>query len=57
MTIDGASITEPPLAKLNSTSPVLAFSAYIAPEYDPAVTLSAELVGRYLKKVLSKEPA
>src|SRR5881409_3239592 len=28
-----------------------------APEYDPAVTLSAELVGRYLKKVLSKEPA
>jgi uncharacterized RmlC-like cupin family protein len=28
-----------------------------APEYHPAVTLSAELVGQYLKKVLSKEPA
>src|SRR5258708_37287592 len=35
-TIDGASITEPPLAKLNNTAPVLACSAYIAPEDDPA---------------------
>jgi hypothetical protein len=35
-TIDGASITEPPLSKVKRTSPVRASSAYIAPEYDPA---------------------
>src|SRR2546427_3592097 len=35
-TIDGASITSPPLAKVKRIVPVRASSAYIAPEYDPA---------------------
>src|SRR5450432_1820632 len=34
--IDGPSITEPPLSKLQRIFPVLADSAYINPEYDPA---------------------
>jgi len=37
-TIDGASMTEPPLAKVKRTAPVPASSACIAPEYDPAYT-------------------
>src|SRR5580704_8913926 len=34
--MDGPSITEPPLAKFQTIFPVLASSAYICPEYEPA---------------------
>ena len=52
-TIEGPSITDPPLAKLHRIFPVRPSSAYMLPEYDPAYMTPFAV----LTAPMSNEPA